>query len=379
MRNIILLGLASLLTDISSEMVYPLLPLFLSSLGGGPAILGIIEGAAESTASLLKVFSGYWSDHLRRRKPLAIAGYAGSTIGKLSLALAGGWPLVLAGRLVDRFGKGIRTAPRDALIAESAREGERGRAFGLHRAMDTAGAALGVLAALALLSVSTADLRTVILLSVIPALCGVLLLFLVREPGDTPAVHAPHTILRFAHLPPPLRRFLLVTFLFSIASSSNTFLLLRTSSAGVSVPNLLLLYLLYNLTYSALSYPAGRLSDRVGRKWLLVAGYIVYAGVYIGFGALPEKPGGWLFAALFATYGVYSGLSEGIEKALVADLAPAEHRATAIGLHATILGIGLLPASLIAGQLWMLIGPSAPFVFGGCTALLAAVLLTILL
>jgi MFS family permease len=375
MRNIIVLGLASLLTDVSSEMVYPLLPLFLSSLGSGPAILGFIEGAAESTASLLKVFSGYWSDRLRRRKPLTIAGYAASTLGKLLLALAGGWPLVLAGRLADRFGKGVRTAPRDALIAESAREGARGSAFGLHRAMDTTGAALGVLAALALLSISSADIRTVIFFSVIPALCGGLLLFFVREPRHTLAGQALRVRFRFAHLPLPLRKFLLVAFLFSIANSSNTFLLLRAGSAGISVSHVLLLYLLYNLTYAAISYPAGRLSDRIGRKQLLVTGYVVYSGVYIGFGLLPEIASGWLFAALFALYGIYSGLTEGIEKALVADLAPSDQRATAIGLHATILGIGLLPASLIAGQLWTIFGPSAPFAFGGCMAALAAVLL----
>jgi MFS family permease len=379
MRNIILLGLASLLTDISSEMVYPLLPLFLSSLGSGPAILGIIEGAAESTASLLKVFSGYWSDRVRRRKPLTIAGYAGSTLGKLLLVAATGWPLVLAGRLTDRFGKGVRTAPRDALIAESAPGGKRGRAFGLHRAMDTTGAALGVLAALALLSISTADIRTVILYSVVPALCGVLLLFFVREPQHALAGQALRVRFRFAHLPPPLRRFLLIAFLFSIANSSNTFLLLRAGSAGISVAHVLLLYLLYNLTYAAISYPAGRLSDRIGRKQLLVAAYIVYSAVYMGFGLLPEAASGWLFAALFALYGIYSGLSEGIEKALIADLAPADQRATAIGLHATILGIGLLPASLIAGQLWNLFGPSAPFAFGGCMAAIAAVMLAVLL
>jgi MFS family permease len=379
MRNIIILGLTSLLTDISTEMVYPLLPIFLASLGSGPATLGLIEGIAESTASLLKVFSGYWSDRLGQRKSLAIVGYAGSTVGKGLLAIATGWTMVLAGRVADRIGKGIRTAPRDALIADSAPDGQRGRAFGVHRAMDTAGAAAGVMLALLILNFSGADVRTVIVWSLIPAAIGVALLFLVRDIRLDADLRPPLPGLRLSLIPLPLRRFLLVSFLFTLGNSSNTFLLLRASSEQIQVTGILLLYLAYNVAYSVLSYPAGRLSDRLGRKSILVVGYATYAVVYIGMALLPAHAGYLSFLLLFCLYGLYSGVTEGVEKALVADLAGPSMRATAIGMHATIVGAGLLPASLIAGQLWSLLGPAAPFAFGGGMAALSALLLAILL
>jgi MFS family permease len=378
MRNIILLGLTSLLTDISSEMVYPLLPMFLASLGSGPAMLGLIEGIAESTASLLRVWSGFWSDRIGKRKPLAIAGYAGSMAGKAFLAFATAWNLVLAGRIVDRIGKGIRSAPRDALIADSAETGKRGRAFGLHRAMDTAGAAAGVVLAVVLLGLPGTNIRGVILWSLVPASCGVLLLFLVRDIGHRSALRPAPQALRFRLLSPPLRRFLLVSFLFTIGNSSNTFLLLRASSAQIPTQRVLLLYLAYNLAYAFFSYPAGKLSDTLGRKSILVAGYGTYALVYLAFALLPATPNGWTFLGLFCIYGLYSGLTDGVEKAFVADLADASQRGTAIGLHATVVGVGLLPASLIAGGLWDFLGPSAPFAFGSGTAAISALLLAFL-
>jgi MFS family permease len=379
MRNIIVLGLTSLLTDISSEMVYPLLPMFLASLGGGPAVLGLIEGIAESTASLLKVFSGHVSDRLGRRRPLAIAGYSGSAAGKIILAAATGWNLVLLGRIADRIGKGIRTAPRDALISDSAEEGKRGRAFGLHRAMDTAGAATGVIIAIILLGLPGIDVRTVILWSLVPACGGVLLLFLVRETRRENASRPGLPPLQLSLLSPPLRRFLLITFLFTLGNSSNTFLLLRASRAHLLLRDVLLLYLAYNITYAFFSYPAGRLSDRFGRKSILVAGYGTYALAYLGFAFLPELADWRTFLGLFCLYGVFSGLTEGVEKALVSDLAGQSLRATAIGLHATIVGIGLLPASLIAGGLWDAFGPVAPFAFGSAMAALSALMLALFL
>jgi len=379
MRNIIILGLTSLLTDISSEMVYPLVPLFLASLGSGPAILGLVEGIAESTASLLKVFSGYWSDRLGRRKPLAIIGYAGSTVGKGLLAIATNWTIVLAGRVADRMGKGIRTAPRDALIADSAEEGKRGKAFGLHRAMDTAGAVGGVAIAILIVNVSGPDVRRVIVWSLVPAVIGVALLFWVRDVRFDTISRTTSASFHLSAIPSPLRRFLLVSFIFSLGNSSNTFLLLRASNEQVPVTGVLFLYLAYNIAYSVFSYPAGKLSDRLGRKSILVAGYTTYAAVYLGMAVLPSHAGYISFLLLFCLYGLYSGLTDGVEKALVVDLVGAPMRATAIGLHATIVGAGLLPASLIAGQLWSLLGPAAPFAFGGGMALFSALLLIILL
>jgi MFS family permease len=374
--NIIILGLTSLLTDISTEMVYPLLPMFLTqTLGASPAILGLIEGIAESVASLLRVFSGYISDRLGRRKPLAIVGYAASTLGKVFLVAAQAWPTVLAGRFVDRFGKGVRTAPRDALIADSADPARRGRAYGLHRAMDSLGATLGVIVAIVLLRSGAANVRAIFLWSLIPAALGIGVLFFARDVRSHRAgTQVP--VLRWSLLPAKLRAYLLVVFLFTLGNSSNQFLLLRAQNLGVATAAVLVLYLVFNVTYAAVAYPAGRLSDWVGRRTLLVAGYALYGLVYLGFG-LASNPGSlWL---LFPIYGLYMGVSDGVEKALVADLAPTPIRATAIGLHATLVGIGLLPASLLAGWMWTSFSPAVPFYFGGVLGCTAAVAVLVVL
>ncbi len=380
MFNILLLGFTSLLTDVSSEMVYPLVPFFLiAALGAKPGVLGLIEGLAESVASLLKFFSGYISDRLRRRKALTIAGYGASAVGKALLVMASGWGVVLAGRVVDRLGKGIRTAPRDALIADSAQDHRRGMAFGLHRTLDTWGAALGVGLAYYFFTRAPGDYTRVFLWSLVPAAAGVLLLFAVREAAPAAGARAALPRLRWSALPRRLRLFLGVALLFTLGNSSNTFLLLRAQSVGFTASTAILLYLVYNVSFALVSYPAGRLSDRIGRKALLVAGYAVYGAVYLGFALLGGAESAGLVWGLFALYGVYSGFTDGVEKALVSDLAPAAVRATAIGVHATVVGIGLFPASFIAGQLWDLLGPSAAFYFGGATGLLAAVGLLLIL
>ncbi|MBE3577329.1 MAG: MFS transporter [Limnochordales bacterium] len=367
MFNIIIAGLTSLLTDISTEMIYPLLPLFLTTtLGATPDIVGIIEGLAESMASLLKVFSGTISDRLGRRKPLAVAGYGMAAVGKVLLALAGSWGMVLAGRLVDRFGKGIRTAPRDAIIAESASDSGRGRAFGLHRLFDTVGAAIGVALAYFFLTNYEGDYRPVFIASIVPAVLGVAILFLLREKGEGQGSDRRQLSFDWRCLDPRLRAFLMVTFLFTLGNSSNQFLLLRAQNLGFDSATVVLLYLVYNLTYALISYPAGRLSDRIGRRPLLVLGYAAYGIVYLGFALASQQSTLWW---LFAAYGLYIGVTEGVEKALVADIAPAGQKATLIGLHATLVGIGLLPASAFAGLLWDLFGPAAPFYFGAATGL----------
>lgn len=385
-RNVPILGTTSLLTDVSSEMVYPLLPLYLTTiLRSSPAIVGIIEGIAESLASLVKVLSGLVSDRLKRRKALAILGYASSPVGKLLLYLSTSWTWVLGGRVVDRFGKGIRTAPRDALIADSVRSDRKGRAYGLHRAMDTLGAALGVILAYFFFTSSKQGYKSVFLYSLLPAALGVVVLFFVRESRGGETGHrsshkeaaAPQTArLLWSGLDRRLKSFLLIVFLFALANSSNQFLLLRAENLGFSPATVLLLYLAYNISYGLLSYPAGRLSDQVGRKALLVTGYAFYGAVYLGFALVPHRTQLWL---LFVLYGVYIATTEGVEKALVADLAPADLRATFIGLHATLTGIGLLPASILAGFLWKSVGPSAPFYFGGGLGLIAALALQALI
>jgi MFS family permease len=378
MRTIFLLGLTSLLTDISSEMVYPLIPFFLTAtLGAGPAALGLIEGIAESTASILKLLSGMASDRLRRKKVFTILGYGTSTVGKGVLYLAGSWGMVFAGRLLDRIGKGIRTAPRDALIAESAMPGEGGKAFGLHRAMDTIGAALGVILAWWFLTMRPGEYAAVILWSVVPAVLGVVLLFFVTERRHHTTVRKPVTLASWRTLPPALKRFLAVALLFTFGNSSNTFLLLRAADFGYSPATIILLYLVYNLSYAGLSYPAGRWSDRTGRRWVVAAGYLLYAVVYAGFAFAGGAGNGWIPWALFIVYGLYSAATDGVEKALIAELAPPDLRASAIGLHAMIVGIGLFPASLLAGILWSAAGPAAALGLGACTGVLAALLLVV--
>lgn len=380
MRNAVLLGLVSLFTDVSTELVYPLLPLFLTeTLRAGPALLGLVEGIAESVAGLMKVGSGYWSDRLGRRKPLAAAGYALGALGKLFLFVASSWGWVLAGRVVDRFGKGVRTAPRDALVADSVPRAQLGRAFGLHRAMDTLGASLGVLGAYLFVQRSGGDLRAAFLWAFLPGALALLFFLPLREPAprggeqrDGPGgagAPSPRPRLEWNALTPTLKAFLLLAFLFSLGNSSNQFLLLRAGSLGASAGTVVLLYLTYNLVYTAAAYPAGRLGDRLGHGRVLVYGHLAYALVYAAFAVVRGGPALW---GVFAAYGVYAAFTEGVARAFLAELAPAGLRATVLGLHATLVGAALLPASLIAGALWEAFGAPAPFWFGAGMGLLAA-------
>ena len=371
MFNVIVLGIVSFLTDISTEMVYPLIPLYLTSrLGASPAIVGLIEGVAESTASLLRVFSGYISDLIGRRKPLAILGYGSSTLGKVFLYLSHSWGFVFIGRWIDRFGKGIRTAPRDALIADSTDPTRRGRAFGLHRAMDTFGAVIGIILAYYFFTRFSGDYSRVFLYSLIPAFLGVFALFFVKESRKTVKGSTSKPVLKWSLLDRRLKGFLIVTLIFTLGNSSNQFLLLRAKNLGFNDATVLLLYLTYNLVYMAFAYPAGRISDRIGRKKLIVVGYLFYGLVYFGFAMVASGSYLWV---LFGLYGIYIRLTEGVQKALISDIAPVETRATLIGLHATLEGIGLLPASFIAGLLWNNISASAPFYFGGLMGIISAV------
>lgn len=371
--NIFLLGLISFFTDVSSEMVYPLIPLFLtSSLGASPAVIGLIEGTVESLASLLRVVSGRYSDRLGKRKPLAVSGYVFSLGGKSILALAGSWPGVFLARALDRMGKGVRSAPRDALIAESAAPGKLGAAFGFHRLMDTLGAAVGVVLAYFLLRAAPAEYSRIFLWSLLPAALAVLCFIPVKDVLMAKSNALKKALPPLAQLPPSVKMFYAVSLVFALGNSSNHFLLLRAYNIGFVPAGVVLLYLVYNLCYAAVSYGAGRLSDKVGRKPLLLGAYLLYAIVYAGFALVASQSAVWL---LFAIYGLYAGIAEGVEKALLMDIGGEFGKATILGWHGTIVGMSLLPASLLAGLLWKYISPSAPFAFGAIMALVASALL----
>ena len=375
-RNVVLLGVVSFFADVSSEMAYPFIPIFLTSVLGAPvAAVGAIEGIAESTASLMKLASGWGSDRVRRRLPLVVAGYGLAAVAKVLLALAAAWPFVLFARFVDRFGKGLRGSPRDALIGDSAPPELRGRAFGLHRSMDTAGAVLGPLLALAMASALNDDLRTVFLIAAVPGFLGVIALFLVKEPRHivaTPAAPPAEVLPVVGPMPRPLLLFIAASLVFALGNSSDVFLLLRAKDLGMSTTLVVLAYVVYNFVYMLGAYPVGILSDRIGRRGVFVAGLAAFAATYLGFAMVT---GATLVWPLFALYGLYMAATDGIGKALITDVAPTARRASAIGLHGMITGFGTLAASLLAGQLWDHVSPAAPFLLGAGSAALALVLL----
>jgi MFS family permease len=388
-RNVWVLSVTSFLTDISSEMILNLLPLFLANvLGAGTAVIGLIEGLAETTTSLFKVFSGWLSDRLGQRKWLTVAGYGLSTLAKPLLYFASSWSWVLGVRFADRVGKGIRTAPRDALIADSIDESQRGLSFGLHRAMDTAGAFIGLFIAAAVIWAIQArggvlqrvTFQTVVLLSIVPAVVAVLVLaFGARDiPRRDGAARAASLTLK--GFDARFRGFLLILVLFTLGNSSDAFLILRAQERGLSVLGVMGALLALNLVYTLVSSPAGVLSDRIGRRRVIVGGWLIYGLAYLGF-ALAGA--GWQIWLLYALYGVYYGMTEGVARALVADMVRPEQHGTAYGVYNAAVGVTALPASLIAGLLWQGIGPweglgpAAPFLFGAGLALLAALLMTV--
>ena len=384
-RNVWATSLTSFFTDISSEMVLNLLPLFLANvLGVRMAFIGLIEGVAESTASLLKVFSGWFSDRLGKRKWLAVLGYGLSAASKPLFYFVSSWGAVAGVRWVDRIGKGIRTAPRDALVADSVGEHNRGLAFGFHRAADTAGAVLGIgIALFVIWKIGDAHLlgadtfRTVVLISVIPAFLAVLAL-IVGAKDVAVEREAERPKFGFSALGRRFMLFIVIVGIFDLGNSSDAFLILLAQERGLSLTGILAMLLTFNLVYTLVSTPAGSLSDRIDRRKVIVGGWLIYAAIYLGFGL---SQAGWQVWVLYAVYGVYYGLTYGTAKAMVADIVPATSRGMAYGTYNAVLGIIDLPASLIAGILWQGVGDwsgfgaSAPFFFGAAMALIAAVLM----
>lgn len=390
-RNVWVTSATSFFTDVSSEMIFNVLPLFLANvLGVRTGAIGLVEGVAESVSSFLKIVSGFVSDVAGTRKWLAVLGYSISAASKPFLYVASSWQAVLGIRAADRLGKGVRTAPRDALLAESVSASDRGLAFGLHRAFDSGGASVGVLAALGVvwsvqkgaLALETGTFRLLVLVSIVPAFAAVLVLAIGAKEIETPGrgrkrASLPQLSLR--GLEPSFRRFLLAMLVFTLGNSSDAFLVLRAQERGLSVVGILGMLFGFNLIYAAVAAPAGRLSDSLGRKRVITAGWVFYSALYVGF-AFAETA--WQVVVLFSLYGIYYGTTEGGGRAFVADLVPDSAKlGTRYGLYHAAVGAAALPASVIAGILWQGIGgfsglgPSAPFLFGAGLAILATLIL----
>lgn len=378
--NIFFLGLVSLLTDVSSELVFTLVPLFLANvMGAGGAVVGLVGGLSESTDAILRIFSGRFSDKIGKRKPLAVIGYSISTLAKPFMYLATGWGAVLAIKFGDRLGKGIRTSPRDAMVADSVSVGERGRGFGLHRAMDTFGAVLGLVIAAAIIysvqggefELSLKTYQWLVVVGVVPAILAVLvLLIFVRETAGKTSTGIGKGFVWSLRggFDTRFKVFLAIMAVFTLGNSSDFFVILRAQDLEVPLIHVVLMLVVLNVTYAAVSLPAGMLSDRLGRRRVITLGWLIYTLVYLGFALASSLWQVWL---LFAAYGIYYGVVEGVARAFVADLVVAEKRGTAYGLYHGVVGLTLLPASLIAGWLWDTVNPAAPFFLGAGLAFMA--------
>jgi MFS family permease len=375
-KNVFVLGLVSFFNDVASEMIYPIVPIFLTSVLGAPvAIVGLIEGIAESTASILKVVSGWLSDKFQRRKPFVVAGYSFSAISKIILSLAFSWLFVLIARFIDRFGKGTRTSARDALIAESSENSVRGRAFGFHRALDTLGAVVGPMVALLAIHFLDNNFRLIFFLAFIPAFIGILLLLFFVKEKKKEANSSSTFHFNWHNLDPSFKIFLLISFIFALGNSSDVFLILRAQNLGLSLTLVVLVYVLFNFTYAIFSIPAGIISDKIGPRKVLLAGFLLFSAVYLFFGLADSSLFLWL---LFPVYGLYMALTEGVGKAYISNLVTQEKTGTAFGVYQTTIGLTTFFASLIAGLLWTYIGVSAPFIFGSIMAVISAFLFVVL-
>jgi len=361
-KNIFVLGLVSLFTDLSSQMVFPLIPLFLTTvLGASAYVVGIVEGAAETTASLLKVVSGYWSDNIKKRKPFVLFGYSLSSITKPLFALANVWTFVLFIRVIERIGKGLRTAPRDSLVAESCDENVRGKAYGFHRAMDGIGSILGAL--LAFLLLPTFGYRNIFLFAFVPSIIAVFAILFIQEKNFPENIEEKETPIKlsFKELPTNLRLFIIVSSIFALGHFGYAFLLLRAKDIGLADNTAILLYVLFYIVYTICIIPFGILSDKIGRKPILIMGYLVFAITSIG---LMFTSSIYAILLYFVTYGIFYAMIDGVQRAFVADLAPKHLKATSLGTFYTSIGLIALPGGFIAGLLWDKISPESTFAYG---------------
>jgi MFS family permease len=376
-RNTYLLACASFFGDVSTEMLYPVLPVFLTqTLGASASVIGVIEGVAQATQYIAQGFSGWLADSLRRRKTLAVAGFVLAALAKPLIGLSTGWLGVLGARSLDRIGAGTRSAPRDALVAASADAAHRGRAFGLEGLGDNLGACIGPLIAFALVAWLSVGLRSIFFLAVIPGLLGVFMVLLVRDKAPAPARGAkPRLALDFRRFPAGYWRYLVVTAVFGVGNSSNSFLILRTKDLGASLTTTILIYALFNLVAAIASYPAGHFSDTRGRRGVLLVSFTVFLVVYAGFAFATNLV---VVGALFALYGLYQGMFRAVGKALAVDLLPTDLHASGIGLFSAVVGLSALASNLIGGMLWMRVGPTATFLFGAAFALLGSIALVVL-
>ena len=376
-RNVYVLGIVSFLTDVSTEMILPVLPIFMVDiLKADTSLVGLVEGVAESTASVLKIISGWLSDKIKKRKLIVVCGYSFSALAKPLFALSTSWFHVLFIRFLDRVGKGIRTTPRDALVADASVKKTRGKAFGIHRAMDTLGAVIGPIIAFLLLSYYGSSIsvgeayRNIFWLSFIPGFLAVIALILfVKE--TKPKVGEYRLDMKLLH--PDLKPFLLATLIFALANFSYAFFILRAQSLGIAVAFIPLIYLFYNIVYAGFSIPAGSLSDKIGRKPVIMGSYALFALICLSFAFAPQDVD-WLVWLLFALYGVFAASFESVQKAFISDISKPETRATILGAYNGAVGLGALPASVISGVLWQFYGPSAAFVYGSAVAIIAAII-----
>ena len=380
-RNIIIVGFVSLFTDLSSQMVFPVVPLFLLSLGASAWVVGLVEGAAETTASLLKVFSGYWSDKIRRRKPFVFAGYGLSSLTKPLFAFAQTWPFVLFFRVVERVGKGIRDAPRDAMVAESVDVSVRGKAYGFQRAMDGIGSFSGTILAVIFLtffgnSNSLTAYRNLFLIAFLPGIIGVLFILFIKEKREQNIpLKRSSTPFRVSmkSLPRNLQIFIFVSTVFACANFGYAFLILKAKNIGLSDNTTLLLYVLFYIVYTLFTIPAGMLSDKIGRKPVLIAGYVLFAATACCLLFTSQL---YMLIFVFILYGIFFGLIDGVQRAFVVDLAPSDLKGTALGTFHTATGLIALPAGFIAGLLWDKFSPQATFLFALALTICSLLLFT---
>jgi len=372
-RNIIFTGLTSFLTDTSVKMVYSVMPMFLISIGASKTSLALIEGIAESTASLVKALSGFWSDRIGKNKPFLLIGYGLSALIIPLYTFVVSPMQVLYLRFIERFGKGIRTAPRDSLIAGSVTNGETGRSFGLQKAMDNSGAIVGPLAAFVLLIFFPENYRLIFLLAGIPAVLSILvIIFGIKEAKrDQEGLFKKF---HFSDFPARFYLFLVIVFVFTLGNSTDALLMVKANEVGVKVAFIPLVYMVTSVVAVLLAIPVGSLSDRIGKEKILIAGYLIYAVVYYGFGVTSNV---WTIVGLFAMYGLYSAATDGIQKAFISDITDKNKQGTGLGIYNALLGITLLPASLIAGLLYDKVNSRVPFYFGAATALLSGLLMLI--